>query len=150
MNKNGNHRNKRQRDRSKTPTKNAGSQRGGESRRCRKRRLPVALSIILDFIAAALLLGIFYVMSYRIKTEVKPVALPTPTITAAPTPPGVMPTIAPIDSRVTDGPTDNCIRTTPAATIDPNDWRTKYADQFTNGEIEQTAGSYKVHIFPSR
>jgi exopolysaccharide biosynthesis protein len=108
----------------------------------KKRRPPAVLFIALDVIAAALLLGIFYVTNYMIETEVEPVALPTPAHTATfTTPAASMP--AATGSGVSATPTDTAAQATPAATADPNDWRAKFAGKFTDGKIEKTDNSYR-------
>lgn len=139
--------NNRHPGRSQDRRRNLSPGRGAGYRRPAKRGLPVALSVAIDVIAAALLLGIFYVTNYMIETEVRPVDLPTPAHPAsAPSTPAsstAASTPAATDSGTSAGPTVTAAQATPTATTDPNDWRAKFADKFTDGAVEKTENSYK-------
>jgi exopolysaccharide biosynthesis protein len=102
----------------------------------KKRGLPVAVTIVIDVLLAALLLLVFYVTSFMIKREVQPTALPTPSTIAATS----ASTPAATDSASSTVSTDTA--ETPSATIDPNDWRAKFAGKFTDGEPVITENSY--------
>ena len=104
---------------------------GRGPRKPAKRNLPIGLVIAVDVVLAALLLGIFYVTNYMIKTEVEPTALPTPSSVAAAT-----------SAAATVSASQTGETATAAATVDPNDWRAKFADKFTDGEPIQTETSY--------
>ncbi len=106
-------------------------------KRPKKKRFPVALMIAADVIAAALLLLIFYVTNYEIQTETGPIeSLPLPSWMTSATP-------ASTPSESVAAPTATAQQPTPTATIDPNDWRAKFADKFTDGAVEQTDTSYR-------
>lgn len=108
-----------------------------------RRRLPLPLLVALDVLAAALLLGVFYVTNYVIRPEVTPVALPTP---AAPTPaPTALATAAPAHTggAPTASPAGTAATAMPAPTAAPNDWRAKFAGKFTGGQVEKTANAYR-------
>jgi hypothetical protein len=80
--------------------------------------------------------GVFYVTNYMMVKQVGPVALPTPTPTAASTP----------AATVTDTvsvPTPTAVQATAQATADPDDWRAKFADKFTDGDVVRTENSYQ-------
>jgi exopolysaccharide biosynthesis protein len=116
------------------PSRNGRSGGRGYSR---KNQMPIWLVIVIDVLIAALLLGIFYVTNYMIKAEVEPIEmLPTPSAvaqaTATPEPTG----------GVSESP-GAAVSQTVAPTVDPNDWRAKFADKFTSGEVEQTDTSYR-------
>lgn len=114
------------------------SGRGGGHKRPKKKKVPVALLIVIYVVLAALLLLIFYVTNYMVKTEIKPTTLPTPKLSVNNT----MPTATqPIESAslTPAGSTEP----TSSSTIDPSDWRAKFADKFTSGDVEQTDNSYK-------
>lgn len=119
-----------------THKKSAGPGSGAGSRRPRGHRPPVALSILLDVVAAALLLGVFYVTNYMMVKQVGPVALPTPTPAAVRTPEATT-------GETASAPTATAAQATAEATADPNDWRVKFADKFTDGAVEITDRSYR-------
>ena len=110
-----------------------GGHGGGAKRR---RSLPLALAILIDVLIGALILLIFYVTNYMIKTEIEATPLPTPTSTV-----GIVAPTADASGQVTGAPTGTQQSQTPA--VDPNDWRAKFADKFTDGPVEQTENSYK-------
>jgi exopolysaccharide biosynthesis protein len=100
-----------------------------------KRKLPVWLVIIIDVLLTALLLCIFYVTNYEMHSEVKPVAsLPVPSWLAS-APPGLATENPASPSAATE--------TVQTVTADPNDWRAKFPDKFTDGSVEKTETSYK-------
>ena len=103
----------------------------GPRKPVKKRGLHIAVVIAIDVLLAALLLLIFYVTNYIIKTEVQPTALPTPTSGAVST--------ESMESSASATSTDSGTTT---AAIDPSDWRTKFADKFTDGEPILTENSY--------
>lgn len=105
----------------------------GPRKPVRKRGLPIAVIIVIDVLLAALLLVIFYVTNYMIKTELQPTALATPNPAAVVTATESVESTAPATSADTSAGT---------ATIDPNDWRAKFADKFTDGEPIITENSY--------
>jgi exopolysaccharide biosynthesis protein len=108
----------------------------GFDRAPKKKTLPVWFVITADVLLAALLLGIFYVTNYEVKSETGPIAsLPVPSwFTSAPPAPTAEAPSAPAD-------TDAAAVQTPAA--DPNDWRAKFPGKFTDGAVEQTENSYR-------
>lgn len=114
-----------------------------------KRRRPLALYLAADLLAAAALLGIFYVTNYMIDVETQPVALPTPaatatiTATAAPSPSAATATPAATDVTAASATATATPQPTPTPTVDPNDWRAKFADKFTDGKVVQTETSYQ-------
>lgn len=103
-------------------------------RPAKKRGMPIAVAIVIDVVAAALLLGLFYVTNYMVKTQVHPTTLPTPSASSI---------SAATDSTASASPatTDTAGETT--ATINPGDWRAKFAEKFTDGEVNQTENSYQ-------
>jgi len=103
----------------------------GPRKPTKKRNLPIGLVIVIDVVLAALLLGIFYVTNYMIKTEVQPTALSTPSSVAAGT------SAAATASASVSQPGESAV-----TSVDPNDWRAKFADKFTDGEPIQTENSY--------
>jgi exopolysaccharide biosynthesis protein len=111
-----------------------GSVRGGGRGRSRGRKAPVPLLIIIDILLAALLLLIFYVTNYEMTGETEGVALPTPAASVA--------VLTPSAANSPD-PTESAAADTPAPTVDPNDWRAKFADKFTDGAVETDENSYK-------
>lgn len=105
-----------------------------------RRRLPVAVTIIIDVLVAALIMLAFYLQNYAFPGELLPVAGPTPAatpvMTAAPTP-------SPTEDGATLPPSEEPTAEpspTPAGT--PT-LREKFADQFTSGEVIQTDSSYR-------
>ncbi len=119
-------------------------QRHGQSQR-QPRRKPVALFIAIDVLAAAALLGVFYVTNYMMPVEALPEDLPTPsalpTVSIAPATPQPQAT-ATGNGDVTANPTITA-EPAPTPTADPSDWRAKFADKFTTGEIIKTDDSYQ-------
>lgn len=114
------------------------SQRSGGYKRPQKKRTPLAFLIVIDVILAALLLGIFYVTNYQMQGETEGVALATPAPTGSMTPSSTNST-SPTETTSATSPT----QTAPLASVDPNDWRAKFADKFINGEPVITENSYK-------
>jgi exopolysaccharide biosynthesis protein len=117
----------------------SGSRKSGGYKNAPKRRLPLWILIAADILAAALLLGIFYISNYEMQGETEGVVLPTPTPTEV--------VLAPSPSNGAD-PAQTPGETAPgetatAAPVDPGDWRAKFADKFTDGEVEKTENSYK-------
>lgn len=108
--------------------------RKGAYKRPKKRRWPVALMVAADVIAAALLLLIFYVTNYEMHGETGPIeSLPVPSW---------MTSVSP-DPGTSLLPTGTAALSSPTATLDPSNWRVKFADKFTDGEVEQTDTSYR-------
>ena len=108
--------------------------RKGAYKRPKKKRLPVALMIAADVLAAALLLLVFYVTNYEMHGESGPIAsLPVPSWMASAAP-------APDNAS---GSTGTAEQLSPTAALDPGNWRVKFADKFTGGEVEQTDTSYR-------
>lgn len=104
---------------------------GRGPRKPARHNLPIGLVIAIDVVLAALLLGIFYVTNYMIKTEVQPTDLPTPSPVAA-------------TNSSTAGTSASASQPgeTATATVDSSNWRAKFADKFTAGEPVQTENSY--------
>mgnify|MGYP001209455795 CR=1 FL=1 len=116
-------------------------QPGGRGR-SRRKKLPIWLVIAIDVLLAALLLGIFYIFQYEIKPEVQGKPLPGATAIAQSqpsAPPAASDAPAAAPSATT--PTEEYPAASPS--IDPNDWRAKFADKFTGGEVVKTDTSYK-------
>lgn len=111
-----------------TPKSSSG---GRGPRKPAKRNLPIGLVIAIDVVLAALLLGIFYVTNYMIKTEVQPSALPTPSSVAAGASAAASASVSVSQPGVSE-----------TTAVDPNDWRAKFADKFTDGAPIQTENSY--------
>lgn len=112
-----------------------------------RRRKPAALFIAIDVLAAAVLLGVFYITNYMIPVEELPEDLPTPsalpTISAAPPTPSPLITATAAGETTATADTTLTVEPTPTPTIDPNDWRAKFADKFTTGEVIKTDSSYQ-------
>ncbi len=109
-----------------------------------QRRKPAAFFIAIDVLAAAALLGVFYITNYMIPVEELPEDLPTPS--ALPTVSAEPATSSPQATATIGGETAATTMTTeptPTPTIDPNDWRAKFADKFTGGEVIKTDSSYQ-------
>ena len=122
------------------PSRNGKSGSRGYGRPSNKRQLPIGLVIAIDVVIAALLLGLFYVTTYMIKSEVKPIeTLPTPSAVAEAS------AAVPANSASTSPGESASASTSPdtSAAADPSDWRTKFADKFTSGNVEKTDMSYK-------
>ncbi|MGI5918276.1 MAG: phosphodiester glycosidase family protein [Christensenellales bacterium] len=120
-------------------------QPGGRGR-SRRKKLPIVLVIAIDVLLAALLLGIFYIVQYEIKTEVKGEPLPgssamVQTQPSAPPAEPSAPAAAPVATPDVTAPAEET--PAPSPSIDPNDWRAKLADKFTGGEVISTDTSYK-------
>ena len=113
--------------------------RPGSRGKARRKLLPIGLVIAIDVLLAALLLGIFYIVTYEIKSETKGEPLPGSSAVAQASTPAVSDTAsASPGETVSAGSSPEA-----SATADPTDWRAKFADKFTSGEVEQTATSYK-------
>lgn len=113
--------------------------RSGGYKRPQKRRTPLAFLIVIDVILAALLLGIFYVTNYEMHEQTSPIeSLPAPSWLAS-KPPETAPAITSASPDITERTPGQ----TPGATVDPNDWRAKFADKFTDGAVEQDENGYK-------
>jgi exopolysaccharide biosynthesis protein len=94
----------------------------------------VALMVAADVIAAALLLLIFYVTNYEMHSETGPIeSLPVPSWMTSQTP----------DPGTSSAPTGTAEQASATATIDLSDWRAKFPDKFTDGEVERTDTSYR-------
>jgi exopolysaccharide biosynthesis protein len=117
------------------PRKGKGDGRG----QSRGRRLPIGLVIAIDVLIAALLLGLFYIFQYEVKSEVKGEPLPTPSAVAQ------VQTPVPAETASTGPETSESAAVSPEtpAVADPNDWRAKFADKFTGGDVEKTDTSYR-------
>jgi exopolysaccharide biosynthesis protein len=123
--------------------------RPGNRGKARKRLLPIGLVIVIDVLLAALLLGIFYIVTYTIKTETKGEPLPGSSAVAQASTPTVSDTASAspdvtVSESTSPGETASA-GTSPevSATGDPSDWRTKFAGKFTSGEVVKTDTSYK-------
>jgi len=122
------------------------SEQPDDQTRSRRKKLPIVLVIAIDVLLAALLLGIFYIVQYEIQPEVQGEPLPAPTPVAQ-----VQPSAPPAESSAPAAAPDAAPDVTepaeetpaPSPTIDPNDWRAKFADKFTDGEVVSTDTSYK-------
>ncbi len=101
-------------------------------KRKRKKRVPIALLIVLDIALAALILLVFYLTTYVWHGEIKPQPLTTP-IAAAETP--VLPS--------QDAETAPTAPEQASASAEPLTLREKFSDKFTDGSVETTANSYK-------
>lgn len=125
----------------KPPRSNSGGSRPRKPQK--KRGLPTAAVIVIDVLLAALLLLVFYLTNYVFHGETKPIeSLPVPSWMQSGSPettpsPSVS---APSETAET---TEAASATTTAAAVDPNDWRAKFADKFTDGEVEKTDNSYR-------
>ncbi len=95
--------------------------------------LPVALFIFIDLIIAALILLLFYFMTYVWRGETKPQPLPGPSAALS---------AAPSAAASTELPQETA-QASPALSREPATLREKFADKFTGGEIEKTANTYK-------
>ncbi len=125
----------------KPPRTGAGG--SGPRKPQKKRGMSVAAMIVIDVLLAALLLLVFYLTNYVFHGETEPIeSLPKPSWLTSESP-----ETSPIESAVvsseTAASTDTAAAATPTATIDPNDWRAKFADKFTGGEVEKTDTSYR-------
>lgn len=107
---------------------------GGHGRAPKKKKLPVWFVITTDVLLTALLLLVFYITNYEMHGQIKPVALPTPSPSAA---------VLAHSATNSAGPSGSDAAGTSAPTVDPNDWRAKFADKFTDGAPETTENSYK-------
>lgn len=118
---------------SRRPAKAPGK---GSSRGGRGRKAPIPLLIFIDVLAAALLLLVFYVTNYEMAREIEGDTLPTPSATEVVVAPSATNNPGPTETAVTEEPT-------PTPSLDPNDWRAKFADKFTTGDVEKTKNTYK-------
>jgi exopolysaccharide biosynthesis protein len=116
-----------------------GAPRGGSRNRTpKKKRLPMSLLIVLDVLLAVLILLVFYITNYVIDWQTEPSALPKPSQPMASAP------AAATDNAAFASPSASAGQeTSPEVTVDPNDWRAKFADKFTDGAVEQNENSYK-------
>lgn len=119
-----------------------------------RRRVSVAMTILADVLAAALLLLFFYVTNYVITPDVEGIPLPPPS--AAPSASAAIsatasatasaePTAA-TGNEPSTAPTDTQQQTAtpvPSSPADPSSLRAKFADKFTAGDVEKTDSSYK-------
>lgn len=112
---------------------------GGGYKRPAKRGKPLALLIVIDVILAALLLGIFYVTNYEMQGETEGVALSPRASAEGTMTPSQTNSSSPAETADVSAPTPSA----PLASEDPNDWRAKFADKFTDGEPVITENSYK-------
>ena len=113
--------------------------RGKGKKRSPRRRLPVPLLIVFDVFAAALIMLMFYITNYVIKSEIDSQPLPTPSnyaSQATPSPTVTDPTASQTQTTVSE-PTETTVPSEPAT------WREKFADKFTDGTVEKTANTYK-------
>lgn len=101
----------------------------------KKKRLPVSLLICIDVLGSAVILLLFYLMTYMWHGETEPKPLATPTVT-----PAVSDAALPTAAREE---TDATAATSPTASAEPKTLREKFADHFTDGAVEQTDNSYK-------
>ncbi len=111
----------------------------GVPRKPRKKPgLPIAALIGIDVVLAALLLLVFYLGTYVLHKEEGPSgSLPTPSWMVTASTEVSASSSSSVSTETSSQPTSS------TAIVDPNDWRTKFADKFTDGEIEQTATSYR-------
>ncbi len=114
-----------------------GNARGGGRGRSRGGKAPLPMLIIIDVLAAALILLIFYVTNYEAGGDVETEQL-SPSQSIVSVPPSVSPTETEPSPSVSDTET-----VSPTPTLDMTIWRNKFADKFTSGEVEQTETSYK-------
>ena len=104
----------------------------------KKQGLPVGLAIAIDVVLAAVLLLVFYLSNYVFQGETGPIgSYATPSWMTSVTP-GASPSGSSSALAETSGES-----TSSTAVIDPNDWRAKFADKFTDGEVEKTDTSYR-------
>ena len=109
-------------------------------KRATKRKRPIAWLIALDVAVAGLIILVFFVTNYVLVAEIGSQPLPTPSSTAGAATP------TPASSDATTGQTQTTApesAQTTAVPADPASWRVKFADQFTNGAVEQTATAYR-------
>lgn len=123
----------------KTPT------RSHAKRPARSFKLPRALKLAaLDLLLIAVGLLIF---AYFHHVRQEPysmddvIVVPHPSVTPAPTQEA---TVSPFETATPAEAAPTAVPT-PAPTIDPNDWGAKFAEHFTDGEIEKTDTSYRSH-----
>ena len=109
------------------------SQKSGY-KRTRRRSIPFGYIIVADILIAAVVLLFFYLSSYVWKKDVKPEVLnnPGPNISQ------------PADNNhdIGDDPNEDT-PDVPTSTPDNSDWRAKFADKFTDGEVVKTDNSYQ-------
>lgn len=104
-----------------------------------KHKPPILLLIVVDVVLAALIMLIFYITNYVIKSETGSQPLPTPSSYSSQT----TPTQA-VSGATTDPAQTTVQESTQATTpADPTSWRVKFADKFTNGAVEKTSNTYK-------
>ena len=117
-----------------------GAPRGGSHNRTpKKKRLPLSLLIVLDVMLAVLILLVFYITNYVINWQTGPSDLPQPSWMASSAPAETTDNTAFASPSVSAGQETSA----PEASVDPNDWRAKFADKFTDGAVEQNENSYK-------
>lgn len=105
----------------------------------KKRRIPLTLVFIFDVLiaAAALLVFSLYYVVLEDDLSQKTVLLPG-TVTPEPS---AQVSVEPEEPGVTADPASEEASVTPTA--DPNSWRVKFADKFTDGEVVKTDNAYK-------
>lgn len=104
--------------------------------RTQKRGRPVWLLIAADVFAAALLLLVFYLTNYEMHGETSAIeALPVPSWFESPSP-----EVTPVTSFYTS---ETKTVPAPAVSTDPNNWRIKFKDKFTDKAAEQTGNAYR-------
>lgn len=97
-----------------------------------RRKPPVALFICIDVVISALILLLFYFSTYVWHGETEPQPLSTP----SPTPTATEAVTSPTADETEASPT-------PTVSVEPATIREKFADEFTDGTVEQTDNSYK-------
>jgi exopolysaccharide biosynthesis protein len=113
---------------------------GGHNRGPKKKLLPLSLLILVDVMLGALILLVFYITNYVINWQTEPSSLPKPSWLAS------APAETSADNTAAASPSGDVTQETPPASeapADPNDWRAKFPDKFTDGAVEQTENSYK-------
>lgn len=113
----------------------AASSRKPSYKRSQKRSVSLGFIIIADILIAAVILLFFYLSNYVWKKDVKPETLNNPSSSIS----------QPVDNNHATGVDSNEDAQTdvPTSTPDMSDWRVKFADKFTDGEVVKTDNSYQ-------
>lgn len=107
---------------------------GGRKKGREKRGMPVVLTIIIDVLLTAALLGVFYITNYEMQGETGPIeSLPVPSWLSS-----AGPKVTPADASVIPTGSNSAEQTAAA-----DNWRTKFPDKFTDGTVVKTDNSYK-------
>lgn len=100
-----------------------------------RRSVPLGFLIIADILIAAVILLFFYLGNYVWEKDIKTEALIPPSPTAAQTQDS--------EQTISEDVTADTQTDVPSPTPDMKNWREKFADKFTDGEVVKTENSYQ-------